>query len=99
MRFAGRDLGDGTLAEFCIDITDTKRREADSRALAALGTQMVTADEPQEIYQKMVEAAVAVMSSDFASMQLFTRIAAKRGSCSFWRNMVLIQHPRSSGNG
>jgi two-component system, chemotaxis family, CheB/CheR fusion protein len=28
MLFAGRDLGDGTIAEFCIDISDRKRAEA-----------------------------------------------------------------------
>ncbi|HEX5243245.1 MAG TPA: PAS domain S-box protein [Tepidisphaeraceae bacterium] len=71
MRFAGRDLGDGTIAEFCIDITESKRREADSRALAALGCEMIAADQPQAIYQKMVEAAAVIMHSDFATMQLF----------------------------
>ena len=27
MLFAGRDLGDGTISEFCIDITDLKNAE------------------------------------------------------------------------
>src|SRR6185437_20052 len=71
MVFAGRDLGDGTTAEFCIDITESKRREADGRALAALGAQMISADEPQAIYEKIVDAALSLMRSDFASMQLF----------------------------
>ena len=71
MRFAGRDLGDGTIVEFCIDITETKRREAASCALAALGSEMITADQPDVIFEKIVEAAVGLMHSDFASMQLF----------------------------
>ncbi|MGD9509072.1 MAG: GAF domain-containing protein, partial [Geminicoccaceae bacterium] len=36
MLLAGRDLGDGTIAEFCIDITDRKRAEAALRASEAL---------------------------------------------------------------
>jgi hypothetical protein len=28
MLFAGRDLGDGTVSEFCIDITDLKTAES-----------------------------------------------------------------------
>ncbi|HEY1686622.1 MAG TPA: ATP-binding protein [Tepidisphaeraceae bacterium] len=87
MRFAGRDLGDGTIAEICIDITDSKRREADSRALAALGTQMVAADKPEIIYQKMVDAAVGVMRSDFASMQLFHHERGEAGELE-----LLAQH-------
>lgn len=71
MLFAGRDLGDGTIAEFCIDISENKRREAASSALAALGSQIITADEPRMIYEKIVCAAVGLMRSDFASMQLF----------------------------
>src|SRR6185437_12381176 len=54
-----------------VDITESKRREADSRALAALGSEMIVADQPQAIYQKMVEAATVIMHSDFATMQLF----------------------------
>jgi two-component system CheB/CheR fusion protein len=30
--FAGRDLGDGTISEFCIDVTDKKRTETALRA-------------------------------------------------------------------
>lgn len=71
MMFAGRDLGDGTIGEFCIDITESKRREAAGRDLSALGSQMITADEPQAIYEKIVGAAVSLMRSQFASMQLF----------------------------
>ncbi len=54
-----------------VDITESKRREADGRALAALGSQMVTVDEPRAIYEKIVDAAVSLMHSDFASMQFF----------------------------
>jgi len=54
-----------------VDITESKRREADSRALAALGSEMIVAGQPQAIYQKMVEAATVIMHSDFATMQLF----------------------------
>jgi len=54
-----------------VDITESKRREADGRALAALGAQMISADEPQAIYEKIVDAALSLMRSDFASMQLF----------------------------
>jgi len=54
-----------------VDITESKRREADSRALAALGSEMIVADQPQAIYQKMVEATTVIMHSDFATMQLF----------------------------
>ncbi|MEY2547750.1 MAG: two-component system, chemotaxis family, CheB/CheR fusion protein [Verrucomicrobiota bacterium] len=32
MLFAGRDLGDGTISEFCIDITDRKEAEAEREA-------------------------------------------------------------------
>jgi two-component system CheB/CheR fusion protein len=32
MLFAGRDLGDGTISEFCIDITDRKKAEAERQA-------------------------------------------------------------------
>ena len=71
MMFAARDHGDGTIAEFCVDITESKRREADGRALAALGAQTIAADKPQEIYEKIIVAAVSLMRSDFASMQLF----------------------------
>lgn len=97
MLFAGRDLGDGTIAEFCIDIAEAKRREADARVLSALGSEVITADEPQVIYEKVMEAAASLMRSQFASLQLFhagrgpageLQLLAQRGfdpeSTGFW---------------
>jgi hypothetical protein len=34
MLFAGRDLGDGTIVEYCMDISDRKRAEAERELLA-----------------------------------------------------------------
>lgn len=53
------------------DITQRKRQEEALHLLAALGSRIITADEPQAIYEKIVEAAASLMRSDFASIHLF----------------------------
>jgi PAS domain S-box-containing protein len=68
-----RDAG-GTIvgaSKIARDITERRRQEDALRLLAALGFQMITADEPKAIYGKIVDAAATLMHSDFASMQLF----------------------------
>ncbi|WP_158748257.1 PAS domain S-box protein [Acidobacterium sp. S8] len=59
MLFAGRDLGDGTIAEYCIDISERRRAEEASRA-------------SEQRFRALVQATADVvyqMSSDWTEMR------------------------------
>jgi PAS domain S-box-containing protein len=65
-----------------------------TRQLQKLSTQLIHASDPEALYEKVVDAAVAIMRSDFASMQMFypergeLRLLAYRGfnptAAAFW---------------
>jgi PAS domain S-box-containing protein len=67
---------------------------AATRELQKISTQLIHASDPEALYEKVVDAAVAIMRSDFASMQMFypergeLRLLAYRGfnptAAAFW---------------
>jgi signal transduction histidine kinase len=74
-----------------------RQSEADAQLLRALGSELVAQGNPQVIYDKVIDAAVAIMGARFASMQLFhpergaageLRLLAHRGfgpaAAKFW---------------
>ncbi len=84
MLLAGRDLGDGTIAEYCIDITDRKDAEAalqrsetelaaelsDARTLQQLSTELIPEQNSEALYQSLLDAAIALMRADAGSLQM-----------------------------
>jgi signal transduction histidine kinase/CheY-like chemotaxis protein len=60
---------------------------ADSRLLQAISAELITADDEKALYSKILDAAVAIVRSDFASLQVFAddsnggvlRLIANRG--------------------
>ena len=48
---------------------ELRQGESDAQTLAALGTSLIGADDPHAIYEQVIDAAVALMRSQFASMQ------------------------------
>jgi len=72
------------------DATTQRRLEAelaDSRLLQAISAELVTPDDEKGLYEKILDAAMAIMRSDFASLQAFAddgeggvlRLLANRG--------------------
>ena len=67
---------------------------AATRQLQRISTQLIHASDPQVLYEEILDAAVAIMRSDFASMQMFypergeLRLLAYRGfnptAATFW---------------
>jgi hypothetical protein len=67
---------------------------AATRQLQKISTQLIHASDPEALYEKILDAAVAIMRSDFASMQMFypergeLRLLAYRGfnptAAAFW---------------
>jgi len=67
---------------------------AATRQLQQISTQLIFASDPVALYEKILDAAVAIMRSDFASMQMFypergeLRLLAYRGfnpaAAAFW---------------
>ncbi|HRI66238.1 MAG TPA: chemotaxis protein CheB [Polyangium sp.] len=85
MVFAGADMGDGTIVQYCIDVSDRKRAEAalhDAQArlgsdlqamstLQKLGSLFIAEGNLDSILHQIVEAAVAIAAADFAAIQIF----------------------------
>jgi PAS domain S-box-containing protein len=67
---------------------------AATQQLHRISTQLIHASDPEALYEKILDAAVAIMRSDFASMQMFypqrgeLRLLAHRGfdpaAAAFW---------------
>ena len=90
---------------FCLERMDTEQALRDSqrqleseltatRQLQKISTQLIPARDIETLYEKILDAAVAIMRSDFASMQMFypergeLRLLAYRGfnptAAAFW---------------
>ena len=70
----------------CVRAKATSRGElAATRQLQKISTQLIHENDTQALYEKILDAAVAIMRSDFASMQMFhpergeLRLLAHRG--------------------
>ena len=79
---------------------ELEKELADTRLLLGLGSELIGEDDSQALYEKIMEAAVAIMRSDFASMQMLhpergtggeLRLLAFRGfnpeAARFWESV------------
>jgi GAF domain-containing protein len=83
-KYTGASLGDGTLVKFCIDATDWKRAEqalheseqqlavelGTMQRLQGVSTRLIQANNVHALYQQILDAAMALMQVDMASIQL-----------------------------
>lgn len=83
MLFAGRDLGDGTIAEYCIDINERKKVEKeliisqkklaqelkDSKQLQHISNRIIEENDIQTLFDEILDSAMELMHADFASLQ------------------------------
>jgi PAS domain-containing protein len=85
---------DGGVATFFEDITERKQAEealrqsraqltaelADTKLLQGLSAELVSADNTEVLYEKIIDAVVAVMRAQFASLQMFHQERGGTGS-------------------
>jgi len=78
------------------DITERRRGQeqreaelADALLLQGVSAQLLDQDDAEAIYQKIVDAAVSIMRSDFASMQM---LHAERGAAGSGGELELLAH-------
>jgi PAS domain S-box-containing protein len=85
---------DGGVATFFEDITERKQAEealrqsraqltaelADTKLLQGLSAELVSADNTEVLYEKIIDAVVAVMRAQFASLQMFHQERAANGA-------------------
>jgi signal transduction histidine kinase len=78
---------------------------ADSRLLQAISAELITPDDEKGLYEKILDAAIAIMRSDFASLQVFAdtssggelRLIANRGfSAEAERRWATVSKANSS---
>jgi PAS domain S-box-containing protein len=91
-----RQLGFSLRAEMALGETQRQLESelAANRQLQKIGTQLIHASDVEVLYEKILDAAAAIMRSDFASMQMFypergeLRLLAYRGfnptAAAFW---------------
>ncbi|MBV9761201.1 MAG: PAS domain S-box protein [Acidobacteriaceae bacterium] len=103
--FAARDLGDGTIVEFCIDITDRKQVEAELRQSEArlarelegakrlqnISSLLIEQDNGHVLFNEILDGAMAIMSADFGSIQMLDADCCELNLIA-WRNF----HPESA---
>jgi signal transduction histidine kinase/ActR/RegA family two-component response regulator len=85
---------DGGVATFFEDITERKQAEealrqsraqltaelADTKLLQGLSAELVSADNTKVLYEKIIDAVVAVMRAQFASLQMFHQERGANGA-------------------
>jgi signal transduction histidine kinase/ActR/RegA family two-component response regulator len=85
---------DGGVATFFEDITERKQAEealrqsraqltaelADTKLLQGLSAELVSADNTEVLYEKIIDAVVAVMRAQFASLQMFHQERGANGA-------------------
>ena len=86
MLFAGASLDDGTIVEYCIDVSDRKRaeqalleseqalaREVEAmRRLQSLSVRSIEPGQPGQLHEQILDTAIALVRADMGSFQVHT---------------------------